>query len=107
MIAARAIVTELGGATSHAAVVSRELGLPAVVGCGAGAVNALAGRTVTVDGGTGEVYDGVLELTAWSERDSPDLIALAAIARRVSPLRDGPLLATLTALHTAERTDDE
>jgi pyruvate,orthophosphate dikinase len=107
MIAARAIVTELGGATSHAAVVSRELGLPAVVGCGAGVVNALAGRTVTVDGGTGEVYDGVLELTAWSERDSPDLIALAAIARRVSPLRDGPLLATLTALHTAEGTDDE
>jgi pyruvate, orthophosphate dikinase len=105
MLAARAIVTELGGATSHAAVVSRELGLPAVVGCGAGVTDALAGRIITVDGGAGEVYDGVLELTAWSERDSPDLVALAAIADRVSPSRDVPLLDTLIALHTG--TDDE
>jgi pyruvate,orthophosphate dikinase len=87
ILAARAVVTELGGATSHAAVVSRELGRPAVVGCGAGVAAALDGRPVTVDGGAGEVFDGVLELTAWSERDSPDLIELAAIARRVSPLR--------------------
>ena len=87
MLAARAVVTELGGATSHAAVVSRELGRPAVVGCGAGVAATLDGRPITVDGGAGEVLDGVLELTAWSERDSPDLIELAAIARRVSPLR--------------------
>jgi pyruvate,orthophosphate dikinase len=107
MLAARAIVTELGGATSHAAVVSRELGLPAVVGCGAGVAAALDGRSITVDGGAGEVYDGVLELTAWSERDSPDLVELAAIVRRVSPLRDAPLLDMLTAFHSAERTDDE
>jgi pyruvate,orthophosphate dikinase len=107
MLAARAIVTELGGATSHAAVVSRELGLPAVVGCGAGVAAALDGRSITVDGGAGEIYDGVLDLTAWSERDSPDLIELAAIARRVSPLRNAPLLDMLTAFHSAERTDDE
>jgi pyruvate,orthophosphate dikinase len=105
MLAARAIVTELGGATSHAAVVSRELGLPAVVGCGAGVTDALTGRIITVDGGAGEVYDGVLELTAWSERDSPDLVALAAIADRVSPSRDTPLLDTLIAQHAG--TDDE
>jgi pyruvate,orthophosphate dikinase len=107
MLAARAIVTELGGATSHAAVVSRELALPAVVGCGAGVAARLAGRTITVDGGAGEVYDGVLEATAWSEQDSPDLVALAAVARRVSKQRDAPLLATLTALHTAEEMADE
>jgi pyruvate,orthophosphate dikinase len=106
MIAARAIVTELGGATSHAAVVSRELGLPAVVGCGAGVATTLDGRVITVDGGAGKVYDGALELTAWSERDSPDLVALAEIAHRVSPLRDAPLLAMLTAFHLAERSDD-
>ncbi|MEU8899106.1 pyruvate, phosphate dikinase [Nocardia sp. NPDC048505] len=58
MIAARAIVTELGGATSHAALVSRELGRPCVVGCGPGVVAALAGRTVTVDGGAGVVLLG-------------------------------------------------
>lgn len=58
MIAARAVVTELGGATSHAALVSRELGRPCVVGCGTGTVAALAGRLVTVDGGAGAVWVG-------------------------------------------------
>ncbi|WP_067568857.1 pyruvate, phosphate dikinase [Nocardia acidivorans] len=58
MIAARAIVTELGGTTSHAALVSRELGRPCVVGCGPGVVDALVGRTVTVDGGAGLILDG-------------------------------------------------
>ncbi|MFF2552222.1 pyruvate, phosphate dikinase [Nocardia sp. NPDC058058] len=58
MIAARAIVTELGGTTSHAALVSRELGRPCVVGCGPGVVDVLVGRTVTVDGGAGLVLDG-------------------------------------------------
>ncbi|WP_067829028.1 pyruvate, phosphate dikinase [Nocardia inohanensis] len=62
MIAARAIVTELGGATSHAALVSRELGRPCVVGCGPGVVDALTGKTVTVDGGAGLVLLG--EITA-------------------------------------------
>ncbi|MBB3754081.1 pyruvate,orthophosphate dikinase [Mycolicibacterium sp. BK634] len=87
MIAAQAIVTEIGGATSHAAVVSREIGTPAVVGCGAGVVAALAGKLVTVDGDEGEVREGILERAAWSEAKSPDLTGLAEIARRVSPLR--------------------
>ena len=43
MVAARAVVTETGGATSHAAVVSRSLGVPCVVGCGEG-VSACARR---------------------------------------------------------------
>lgn len=58
MIAASAVVTETGGATSHAAVVSRELGRPCVVGCGQGTVTALAGELVTVDGGRGRVLAG-------------------------------------------------
>jgi pyruvate,orthophosphate dikinase len=87
MLAARGIVTETGGATSHAAVVSREIGRPAVVGCGAGVVAALAGKMITVDGDVGEVREGVLERTAWSETDSPDLAELAEIARRISPIR--------------------
>jgi pyruvate,orthophosphate dikinase len=108
MFAARAIVTELGGATSHAAVVSRELGLPAVVGCGAGVVAALDGRTITVDGATGEVYDGALEVTAWSEADSPDLVELTAIARRIlgGTDCDTPLVDMLTAVQLAERAVD-
>ena len=53
MIAAAAVCTEVGGRTSHAAVVSRELGGPAVVGCGEGMLAAVEGRTITVDGTAG------------------------------------------------------
>jgi pyruvate,orthophosphate dikinase len=107
MLAARAIVTEIGGATSHAAVVSREIGLPAVVGCGAGVAAALDGRVITVDGGEGAVFDGALELTAWSEQDTPDLVELAAIARRVlGDACETPLIAMLTAVQLAERSTD-
>ncbi len=62
---AAAIVTEHGGRTSHAAIVSRELSLPAVVGA-AGALDALEdGREVTVscaEGDEGFVYDGIAEV---------------------------------------------
>ncbi|MDR5858531.1 phosphoenolpyruvate synthase [Halomonas eurihalina] len=61
---ASAIVTNRGGRTCHAAIIARELGIPAVVGCG-DATEALAdGREVTVscaEGDTGHVYDGLLE----------------------------------------------
>ena len=87
MVAARGIVTDIGGATSHAAVVSRELHRPSVVGCGNGIAAALAGKQITIDGTEGEVRDGILELTAWSENDSPDLAELGGIARQHSPLR--------------------
>jgi pyruvate,orthophosphate dikinase len=93
IVAARGIVTEVGGVTSHAAVVSRELGRPAVVGCGAGVVAALDGTLVTIDGTAGEVRQGALPLVAWSECDSAELAELAGIARAISPLRahhDGP-----------------
>jgi pyruvate, orthophosphate dikinase len=107
MLAARGIVTEIGGATSHAAVVSREIGRPAVVGCGAGVVAALAGKMITVDGYEGEVREGVLERTAWSETDSPDLAELAEIARRISPIRahargDCPALADTSPAAVAD-----
>jgi pyruvate,orthophosphate dikinase len=87
MLAAQGIVTEVGGAASHAAVVSRELGRVAVVGCGHGAAAALAGKQITVDGYEGEVREGNLSLSAWSENDTPELRELADMARRISPLR--------------------
>jgi pyruvate,orthophosphate dikinase len=87
MLAARGIVTEVGGASSHAAVVSRELGRVAVVGCGPGVAASLAGKQITVDGNAGEVRAGDLELSTWSETDTPELRELADIARRISPLR--------------------
>jgi pyruvate,orthophosphate dikinase len=84
MLAAQGIVTEVGGAASHAAVVSRELGRVAVVGCGQGAAAALAGKQITVDGYKGEVREGNLSLSAWSESDTPELRELADIARRAA-----------------------
>ncbi|WP_369807428.1 pyruvate, phosphate dikinase [Mycobacterium sp. E3305] len=87
MLAAQGIVTEVGGAASHAAVVSRELGRVAVVGCGPGVAASLAGKSITVDGAKGEVREGNLSLSAWSENDTPELRELADIARRISPLR--------------------
>jgi pyruvate,orthophosphate dikinase len=87
MLAAQGIVTEVGGASSHAAVVSRELGRVAVVGCGQGVAAALAGKHITVDGAEGEVREGNLRLSAWSEDFTPELRELADIARRISPLR--------------------
>jgi len=88
MIAARAVCTEVGGRTSHAALVSRELGCPAVVGCGEGMLAAVEGRTVTVDGTAGEILDGIVpvrtpepsevpapaRLVAWT-KEHPDAVA--------------------------------
>jgi pyruvate, orthophosphate dikinase len=51
MAVARGIVTEIGAATSHAAVVTRELGVPCIVCCGEATVTVLEGRVVTLDAG--------------------------------------------------------
>jgi pyruvate,orthophosphate dikinase len=76
MFAAQAIVTEQGGSTSHAAVVGRSLGRPCVVGCGVGALSTLVGRTVTVDGDHGRVFEGRLEVEAPDENADPVLAQL-------------------------------
>ncbi len=61
---AAAIVTNRGGRTCHAAIIARELGIPAVVGCGHATEALKDGMMVTVscaEGDTGIVYDGLLE----------------------------------------------
>lgn len=61
---ASAIVTNRGGRTCHAAIIARELGIPAVVGCGDATEVLKEGALVTVacsEGDTGHVYDGLLE----------------------------------------------
>ncbi len=72
---AAAIVTDHGGRTSHAAIVSRELGLPAVVGAGDATAKLEDGRMVTVSCAQGEegvVYDGALPFEA-TEIDLSDI----------------------------------
>ena len=62
---AKAIVTDSGGMTCHASIVSRELGIPCIVGCksrGAAATASIAnGSDITVDATHGVVYEGILE----------------------------------------------
>ena len=61
---ASAIVTNRGGRTCHAAIIARELGVPAVVGCGDATQVIEEGAAVTVscaEGDTGYVYRGLLE----------------------------------------------
>jgi len=61
---ASAIVTNRGGRTCHAAIIARELGIPAVVGCGDATARLAEGALVTVvcsEGDTGFIYDGLLE----------------------------------------------
>jgi len=61
---ASAIVTNRGGRTCHAAIIARELGIPAVVGCGDATERLKDGTLVTVscsEGDTGLIYDGLLE----------------------------------------------
>jgi len=86
MIAARAVITEQGGSTSHAAVVSRELHTPCVVGCGQGRLRDLVGAEVTVDGGKGTIYAGLLPLTNPSESADPDMATLLTWAQQRSPV---------------------
>ncbi|USD30576.1 phosphoenolpyruvate synthase [Pseudoalteromonas sp. SCSIO 43201] len=75
---ASAIVTNRGGRTCHAAIIARELGIPAVVGCGNATDLITNGDTVTVscaEGDTGYIYKGELEFDVISSRiDSmPDI----------------------------------
>lgn len=62
---AAAIVTNRGGRTCHAAIIARELGIPAVVGCGDATEHLKDGQLVTVacsEGDTGYIYDGLLDM---------------------------------------------
>lgn len=85
MSVAVAVITELGGSTSHAAVVCRELAVPCVVGCGAGTLVTLDGRAATVDASAGTVYPGELTVVPATAADDPDIALLTRWARAESP----------------------
>jgi len=79
---ASAIVTNRGGRTCHAAIIARELGIPAVVGCGDATESITEGMGVTVscaEGDTGFVYDGELAF----EQKEIELDALPAIPTKI------------------------
>lgn len=66
-----AIVTDVGGMICHAAIVSRELGLPCVVGTATATTTLRNGDVVTVGGANGVVYRGALNLAARAPRGRP------------------------------------
>jgi pyruvate, water dikinase len=79
---AAAIVTNRGGRTCHAAIIARELGIPAVVGCGDATQRIREGQEVTVscaEGDNGYVYEGVLEF----ERKQIELDSLPKIPVKI------------------------
>jgi pyruvate,water dikinase len=84
---AAAIVTDEGGMTCHAAIVSRELGVPAVVGTKEATKILKDGMKVTVDGEKGLVYAGVLEVSKKEEKAvvaEPHLITATEVKVNVS-----------------------
>ncbi|MFZ3029837.1 MAG: phosphoenolpyruvate synthase, partial [Minisyncoccia bacterium] len=65
---ASAIVTDKGGRTSHAAIVSRELGIPCIVGSNNATKTLKNGQEVTVDASSGSVYEGILPFKVTEHR---------------------------------------
>mmetsp|Transcript_39136 Transcript_39136/g.113064 ORF Transcript_39136/g.113064 Transcript_39136/m.113064 type:complete len:960 (-) Transcript_39136:79-2958(-) len=79
---AGAIVTNRGGRTCHAAIIARELGIPAVVGCGDATLRLTPGQEVTVccsEGDTGTIYSGRLKF----ERRAQDLGDLPQVGMKI------------------------
>jgi len=89
---ASAIVTNRGGRTCHAAIIARELGIPAVVGCGDATETLANGTLVTVscaEGDTGRIYDGLLDTEVTEVKRG----AMPAIATRIMMNVGNPQLA--------------
>jgi pyruvate, water dikinase len=97
MKTAAAIITNRGGRTCHAAIVARELGIPAVVGAEHATEHLRDGQTVTVscaEGAVGHVYEGALPFT----RKVSDLTELQRPKTRIMVNLGNPELAFQTAL---------
>jgi pyruvate,orthophosphate dikinase len=99
MLAARGVLTARGGATSHAAVVARSMGLPCVAGAEsllidyaertmrAGGVTVKEGEMISIDGTTGEIYAGELPTIEARFEDEHDLATLLEWADAVRRLQ--------------------
>jgi pyruvate,water dikinase len=95
---AAAIVTDTGGRTSHAAIVSRELGIPCVVGTGTATHELKSGQMVTVDGAAGKIYKGKVSAPAHS--DAPGHPVKTTMSQGV--VTTVPVTATKVYLNLAE-----
>ena len=83
---AAAIVTDEGGMTSHAAIVSRELGIPAIVGTGNATQVIKTGMLITVDASRGVVYEGKVEIGKSKKEEEKDTGVSAEALRELYPV---------------------
>ena len=65
---AAAIVTDTGGSTAHAAIVSREMGIPCIVGTEVATSKLKEGQEITIDGTKGKVYEGYINIEEKKEK---------------------------------------
>lgn len=84
-----AIVTNKGGQTSHAAIVSRELGVPCVVGTKTATTTLKQGRVITVDGAAGKVYESLLKASSVNFNPATPAVHI----------QEGPILKTATKVY--------
>ena len=102
-----AVVTDVGGIICHAAIVSRELGLPCVVGTETATTTFVSGEQITVNGSTGRIYRGRIETeggakslgklqwsdiwSAWTEttKERPDLVPIVSAAEALRTMPSG------------------
>lgn len=101
---AAAIVTDEGGMTAHAAIVSRELGIPCIVGTGRATQQIQDGETVTVDASQGVVYRG-RRVEAWPP--APPAPEPTATAAPVAPVTATKLYVNLAQPELAEKVARE
>jgi pyruvate,orthophosphate dikinase len=99
MLAAKGILTSEGGATSHAAVVARQFGVPCIVGASSvvidlekrvmvcNGVTVKEGEWISVDGTTGEAYLGKIDLTVPSIEEQTDLLTLLSWADEIAGMQ--------------------
>jgi len=103
MRVAGAIVTDDGGMTCHAAIVSRELGIPCIVGTENGSKVLKSGQDYTVDAKTGVVYEGTIEEIA---RPAP-VVTVAASAAAYTPVTGTKIYVNLSLPEVAEKVFNE
>ena len=97
---AAAIVTDTGGMTSHAAIVSRELGVPCVVGTGNATTVLQEGTDISVDGTHGIIYEGIVNIAAppsKGEKGGPTTMAEAV------PVTGTKIYVNLASVDLAEK----
>ena len=98
MSRAAAIVTDEGGMTCHAAIISRELGTPCVVGTGNATEILKDGMEITVDGTTGTVYKGALKKAS----SEPQAQAAASVCAEYVPITGTKVMVNMSMPAKAE-----